>query len=72
MPYWRYWYIVENLTDLLKKKQESEGNAQGSEDKYNVDDMQANAQKQMSKYTKGPKLPSMSMPKFPSMPSIKL
>lgn len=69
MPYWRFYYIVENLNDILKKKQEAE---QEHNDKYNVGDMQGNAQKQMNKYTKGPKLPSMSMPKFPSMPNIKL
>jgi len=69
MPYWRFFYIVGNLTDLLKKKQESEDESQ---DKYNTGDMHNNANKQISQSTKTPKLPSMSAPKFPSMPQIKL
>ena len=56
--------------EILKKKQESED---GNQDKYNVGDMQDNAQKQMrQQQAKMPKLAGMSAPKFPSMPNIKL
>jgi len=69
LSYWRYYYIVQNLTELLKKKSDAESE---QSEGYNANKMQ-NPQAQLNKYTKGaPKLPGMSMPKFPSMPNIKL
>ena len=71
MAYWRFQYHVSNLTEILKKKQEAEEN-QNDKVHVNSSETMKNSQAQMNKYTKAPQLSGASMPKFPSMPKIKL
>lgn len=71
MPYYRYHFIVKNLVNILKEKQEAE---QGQMDKYNKGDMNPkgimkDAQKNMPKMNM-PKIPSGGNMNFPSMPNF--
>ena len=63
MSYYEYEYIVQNLIDILKEKQEAEeGSQKGQGDMMNPN----SAMKQANKYLP----PGMSNMKAPSMPSF--
>ena len=66
MPYYRFEFIVNNLVNILKEKQEAE---KGEMDKYNKGDM--NPKSLMKDTMKSmPKMPSGSNMNFPSMPKF--
>jgi hypothetical protein len=60
MPFYEYEYIVENLIDILKEKQEAE---EGQSKDYGESNMMKNPSSMM------PKMPSMSSFSMPKMPS---
>ena len=75
MPYYEYEYIVQNLIDILKEKQEAEEGQSSGTDR---DSMMQDAKKYMpSGYNmnnpasgmKMPSIPSYSPASFPSIPS---
>jgi hypothetical protein len=65
LPFYEYEYTLEIFNDILKdrNKQEQENNKE-TQDKYNMDGMNASAQKSISSY----KMPNM--PSMPSMPKL--
>lgn len=65
MPYYEYEYIVQNLVELLKEKQEAEKGQSGD---MSAHQMMADAKKNMPKVN-SPKMPKVSTPKFPSVPN---
>jgi hypothetical protein len=70
MPYYEYEFIVQNLIDILKEKQEAEEGQSKQYSDMNPNSIMRDAQKGM------PKTPSMNSFKtpsfnFPSMPSLK-
>ncbi len=59
MPYYEYEYIVENLINILKEKQEAEENqSKDYNESFNSNKMMSSA--------------SSMMPKMPSTPSFKM
>jgi len=64
LPFYEYEYTLEIFNDLLKDRNKQEQqNTKDTQDKYNMDGLNAQAQKNMSSY-KMPALPNMSMPKL--------
>ena len=64
MPYYEYEYIVENLIEILKDKQEAEeGQSKDYSESMNGNNMMKNANSMI------PKMPSTSSFNMPSMPS---
>jgi hypothetical protein len=65
MPYYEYEFIVQNLIDILKEKQEAEEGQSKQYGDMNPNSMMKNAQKSL------PKMPNIQSPKmsFPSIPS---
>jgi len=64
LPFYEYEYTLEIFNDLLKDRNKQEAqNTKDTQDKYNMDGMNAQAQKNMSQY-KMPSLPNMNMPKL--------
>jgi len=64
LPFYEYEYTLEIFNDLLKDRNDQEQqNTKDSQDKYNMDGMKSQAQKNISSY-KMPALPNMSMPKL--------
>lgn len=63
MFYYEYEFIVQNLIDILKEKQEAEEGHTKDYSNMKPDSMMKNASKYM------PKMPSMPNVSFPSMPS---
>lgn len=64
MPYYEYEYIVENLIEILKDKQEAEeGNSKDYGETMNANSMMKNANSMM------PSASTFKMPSMPSMPS---
>jgi len=64
LPFYEYEYTLEIFNDLLKdrNKQEAQNN-KDTQDKYNMDGLKGQAQKNMSQY-KMPSMPAISMPKL--------
>jgi hypothetical protein len=63
MPYYEYEYIVENLINILKEKQEAEeGQSKDYGESMNANSMMKNAQSMMPKMPSMPSVPSFSMP----------
>jgi hypothetical protein len=71
MPFYEYEFIVQNLIDILKEKQEAEEGQTKQYGDMNPNSLMKNAQKGMPKM---PNTDSMKMPNisFPSMPSLKI
>mgnify|MGYP003627264097 FL=1 len=64
LPFYEYEYTLEIYNDLLKERNKQEQqNTKDTQDKYNMDGMKSQAQKNLSSY-KTPSLPKMSMPKL--------
>tara|TARA_R110000796_G_scaffold73380_3_gene165132 strand:- start:4000 stop:4239 length:240 start_codon:yes stop_codon:yes gene_type:complete len=64
LPFYEYEYTLEIFNDLLKDRNDQEQqNTRDTQDKYNMDGMKSQAQKNISSY-KMPALPNMSMPKL--------
>jgi hypothetical protein len=65
MPYYEYEFIVQNLIDILKEKQEAEEGQSKQYSDMNPNSMMKNAQKSM------PNMGNFKAPSFnfPSMPS---
>tara|TARA_B100000768_G_scaffold162066_1_gene162492 strand:- start:207 stop:431 length:225 start_codon:yes stop_codon:yes gene_type:complete len=64
LPFYEYEYTLEIFNDLLKDRNKQEQqNTKDTQDKYNMDGLNAQAQKNMNSY-KMPALPKMSMPKL--------
>jgi hypothetical protein len=64
MPYYEYEYIVENLIEILKDKQEAEeGSSKDYGESMNGNSMMKNANSMM------PSASTFKMPSMPSMPS---
>jgi hypothetical protein len=71
MPFYEYEFIVQNLIDILKEKQEAEEGQSKQYADMNPNSLMKNAQKNV------PKMPSMDSFKapsfnFPSMSSLKI
>ena len=68
MDFYEFEYIVKNLIDILKEKEEAEkGQQEKAEEKYgSPSSMMRDAQKQMPKM---PSMPSVGNMNFPSIPS---
>lgn len=72
MPYYEYEYIVQNLIDILKEKQEAES---GEKESMNREGMMKEAKKYMpsgfnpNNPMGSMKMPSYSTASFPSIPS---
>ncbi len=67
MPYYEYEFIVQNLIDILKEKQEAEE----GQNKKHADMSPNQMMKDAGKYLpKGMNPSSMMSPKMPSFPSI--
>jgi len=64
LPFYEYEYTLEIFNDLLKDRNKQEAqNTKDTQDKYNMDGMNSQAQKSMSQY-KMPSMPNISMPKL--------
>lgn len=64
LPYYEFEYTIEMFNDIIKERNDEEKKQSASaEEKYNMNSMQKQAQKNMSGY-KTPSLPKISMPKF--------
>jgi len=64
LPFYEYEYTLEIYNDLLKDRNKQEAqNTKDTQDKYNMDGMKNQAQKNMGQY-KMPSMPSMTMPKL--------
>lgn len=62
MPYYEYEYIVENLINILKEKQEAEeGQSKDYNESMNTNSMMKNAKSMMPKMS-APSMPSFNMP----------
>jgi len=69
MPYYEYEYIVKNLIDILKEKEEGEkGTSNNMHEQMNSQQLMKDAKKSMPSGTTMPKYKSPSM-KFPGLPS---
>jgi hypothetical protein len=71
MPYYEYEYIVQNLINILKEKQEAE---EGQQSNMDTNETMKNARKMVPKDLnsagfKMPSIPSFSGANFPSIPS---
>jgi hypothetical protein len=75
MPYYEFEYIVQNLIDILKEKQEAES---GEKENMSKESMMKDAKKYMpagfnpnnpTGSFKMPSMPSYSTASFPSIPS---
>jgi hypothetical protein len=63
MPYYEYEYIVENLINILKEKQEAEENqSKDYGESLSANKMMNNANSMMPKMPSMPSTPSFSMP----------
>ena len=63
-PFYEYEYTLEIYNDLLKDRNKQDAkNTKDTQDKYNVDGLKSQAQKNMSSY-KTPSMPSIKMPKM--------
>jgi hypothetical protein len=64
LPFYEYEYTLEIYNDLLKERNKQEQqNTKDTQDKYNMDGMKSQAQRNMGSY-KTPSLPKMTMPKL--------
>jgi len=64
LPFYEYEYTLEIFNDMLKDRNKQEQqNTKDTQDKYNMDGLNAQAKKNMSSY-KMPALPKMTMPKL--------
>jgi hypothetical protein len=64
LPFYEYEYTLEIFNDLLKDRNKQEAqNTKDTQDKYNMDGMNSQAQKSMSQY-KMPSMPNIAMPKL--------
>jgi hypothetical protein len=64
LPFYEYEYTLEIYNDLLKDRNKQEAqNTKDTQDKYNMDGMKNQTQKNMGQY-KMPSMPSMTMPKL--------
>jgi len=64
LPFYEYEYTLEIYNDILKERnKEEEQDNKDSEDKYNMDGMKNQANKNMGQY-KMPSMPNFSMPKM--------
>ena len=75
MPYYEYEYIVQNLIDILKEKQEAEEGQRKEHGDMNPNSMMKQANKYLppgfnsNNPTGGMKMPSSPSFNFPSIPS---
>jgi len=67
LPYYEYEYIVKNLIDILKEKQEAEENQMNGDENSQLTKTMNNAKSMLPSNLSNP---GSSMPKIPSMPSI--
>lgn len=64
LPYYEYEYMVSIYNDILKERKDSEDKNYSTErDKYNIGDMNKQAQRQIGSF-KAPKSPRITLPKF--------
>lgn len=63
LPYYEYEYIVEIYNDIIKQRQDEESSSSDMGDKYNIDSIKNNMNKNVASY-KNPKLPKINMPKL--------
>ena len=64
LPFYEYEYTLEIYNDLLKDRNKQEQqNTRDAEDKYNMDGIKRQANKNLGQY-KTPKMPAMKMPKL--------
>ena len=66
MPYYEYEYVVKNLIDILKEKQDAE---EGQQKEMGNTDQNSMMKKASSMMPKMPSMPSMPGTSFPSIPS---
>jgi hypothetical protein len=74
MPYYEYEYIVKNLIDILKEKQEAEEGGSSMDKSTMMQDVKKYIPAGINTSNPGanlktPKMPSYSTPNFPSVPS---
>lgn len=69
MPYYEYEYIVQNLIDILKEKQEAEEKQTKGYGDMSANSLMKQASKNVPSGVKMPSVPSYSISNFPSIPS---
>ncbi len=69
MPYYEYEFIVQNLIDILKEKQEAEEGQSKQYGNMNPGQMMKDAGKYLPAGLNPSSLKSPKMPSFPSIPS---
>jgi hypothetical protein len=64
LPFYEYEFTLEIYNDLLKERNKQEQqNTKDTQDKYNMDGLKSQANRNMSQY-KAPKMPSIKMPRL--------
>ena len=76
LPYYEFEYIVRNLIDILKEKQEAEEKEMNGDENSQMSKMMDNAKGNLPSSVRGamnggtPSMPSMKMPSISNFPGI--